>query len=246
MHALHKCCAHLAQEPCTRGPARAPLHERFARGSRLATTAPPSALARICTAAPPFARGLCTPCTRALLTLHHDPACKMGGAAVCTSPSCALHEGTRGPTLHDGPAFARGFCVLCTWALHTLHLGSAPPQHCPEFGSTRLFSALLGSIRLRSGCGPNPTASPWFRLHSDLLGSVRPRSVRGPPLRNCALCSAPFGCARLYSARFGSLRAVVPTLRHRRDSAPLDTFRLSSASLGQRLLRTHAPSYICK
>ena len=184
MHALHKCCAHLAQEPCTRGPARAPLHERFARGSRLATTAPPSALARICTAAPPFARGLCTPCTRALLTLHHDPACKVGGC-------CCLHESflrlARG---HERPHFARR-PRLCTRLLCALHVGFA--HFAPRFSSS--------------------TALPRVRLHSALFGSTRlnsaPFGLWSQPY-SIALVSAPLGCTRIYSAQFDPARSAAP------------------------------------
>ena len=198
MHALHKCCARLARELCVLGPARAPLHERFARGPRLARPPPAPPPSPLCThlhgglafCTRTFARrarGLCTLCTTIC------PAPWGGGrsllAALCTSPSHALHgaalharhEKPRLAPLHEAfVCFARGVCTLCT----SLQLCPAPPQQGSDFGSARLYSAPLGSTRLRSALFSST------RLYSAPLGSI--------PLR-----SALFGSARLYSAPFG-------------------------------------------
>lgn len=212
---MHKCCARLAQVLCTLGPARAPLHERFARGFRLAVQPPTHPCTHLhrgpafCTTAfARLARGLCTLCTT-------KRGGRGGGAALCTNPSHTLHEGAR-HAWHERPRLARRLARrprLCTRLLCALHVGFA--HFAPRFSSTtalprvRLHSALFGSTRLRSGCGPNPMASPGF------------------------------GSTRLFSAQFGPARAVAPTPKQRSvfgstrlNTAALGSTRLSSAPFG--------------
>ena len=209
MHALHKCCARLARELCVLGPARAPLHERFARGPRLARPPPAPPPSPLCThlhgglafCTRTFARrarGLCTLCTTIC------PATWGGGrsllAALCTSPSHALHgaalharhEKPRLAPLHEAfVCFARGVCTLCT----SLQLCPAPPQQGSDFGSARLYSAPFGLRSQPYGTACGSALSGSVRLHS---GSGCTHALTAPPLIHMQIelvISHPIGCA---------------------------------------------------